>query len=82
MVSKVIKNIDLGALAHISYGFLTAHVMLLDHWLGLAMLACYILYQYYDSMRGELWEEMREDILEFTVGVTARAILLALGFTF
>jgi len=73
---------DLGALVHAGYGFLTAHVMLLDHWLGLAMLACYILYQYYDSMRGELWEEMREDILEFTVGVTARAILLALGFTF
>jgi len=78
----MIKNLDLGALIHAGYGFLTAHIMLLDYWLGLAMLACYILYQYYDSMRGELWGEMREDILEFTVGVTVRAILLALGFTF
>jgi len=82
MVLGMIKNLDLGALIHAGYGFLTAHIMLLDYWLGLAMLACYILYQYYDSMRGELWGEMREDILEFTVGVTVRAILLALGFTF
>jgi len=76
------RNIDLGALVHAGYGFLVAHVILLNPWLGLAMFTSYILYQYYDSKRGELWEEMKNDVLEFTVGVTVRAILLALGFTF
>jgi len=75
-----VKGLDV--VVHAGYGFLTAHTTLLNPYLGLAMLLCYILYQYYDSKRGELWEEMKNDVLEFTVGVTARAILLALGFTF
>lgn len=74
----VVKGLD--ALIHAGYGFITAHVILLNPYLGLAMLLCYIIYQYYDSKRGELWEEMKEDVLEFTVGVTARALLLALGY--
>ena len=73
-----VKGLD--ALIHAGYGFIAAHVILLNPYLGLAMLLCYILYQYFDSLEGELWEEMKNDVLEFTVGVTARALLLALGY--
>ena len=74
----VVKGLD--ALVHAGYGFLTAHTTLLNPWLGLVMFTSYILYQYYDSKRGELWDEMKNDVLEFTVGLVARALLLALGY--
>jgi len=51
------------------------------------MLVSYILYQVLNGLAGgegaltkEVVEELREDVLEFTVGVALRVALVALGW--
>jgi len=74
-------------LAHTTYGYLTAHATLEYPALGVLMLVSYILYQVLNGLAGgegaltkEVVEELREDVLEFTVGVALRVALVALGW--